>query len=576
MSKRWVKWLSMPLAASLLLAGCESSANPTAGEDSNPTPATTASSSGKPATWVANRTLKGLLFIDNDDLSAEINPEIAKKLKEMTGITLQLEGVNSEHAIDGLNAGLASNDLPDFIVSYLNNSGRKEMPVLTKGAKEGMFTNLTPLIKNTKIYSKYLDDKYLPLDTKFGVMFRPEFNGESYFIHMNIPREAGYDEYKYVGGPYIRKDIADALNIDPRTIKTSDQVYELAQKIKAGNFKDTNGKEIIPIGPRYWGNGNHENGLLFSDLTWGATDQRFYKDKDGKIIHESQSDYAMKRIELTQKLLKEKLMAPDFYAMQENKATEGALNGSFAIISDMHSYLDFNKDVHYLPLGPINAVDGPYRKVVPYKTGSMIWSVPKSTKNPQDIVNLADFLASREGKLLWQYGLEGRDYTLDAKGNPQVKKEVLDLKNKDPKAAKALGFDGAGNSWGSYLGSTDVNRLADFGESSYADAVSPEANAGANKIAEYWGYADKMKNALFTDGYQPLSFINEFANGVQLKTALDNYNDSVIRAFYAKSSEEAQKILESSKKQLQAAGLDKFEELLQQKDKDPKTKVILN
>ena len=46
-----------------------------------------------------------------------------------------MEGVNSEHAIDGLIAGLASNDLPDFIVYYLNNSGRKEMPVILKGPK---------------------------------------------------------------------------------------------------------------------------------------------------------------------------------------------------------------------------------------------------------------------------------------------------------------------------------------------------------------------------------------------------------------------------------------------------------
>ncbi|KQX67298.1 MULTISPECIES: extracellular solute-binding protein [unclassified Paenibacillus] len=575
MSKSWVKWITMPLAASLLLAGCESSNQPAGGGDNaSSTPSTTASS-GKPATWIADRTLKGLLFIDSDDITKDINPEIAKKMKEMTGITLQMEGVNSQHAIDGLIAGLASNDLPDFIVYYLNNSGRQEMPVILKAAKEDMFTDLTPLIKGTKIYSKYLDDKYLPLDTKNGVMFRPEFNGSSYFVHMNIQREGGYEERKYVGGPFIRKDIAEALKVDPRTIKTTDQVYELAQKIKDGNFKDKNGKAVIPLGPRYWGNSNHENGPLFNDMTWGATDQHFEKNKEGKIVHESKTEYPMKRIEFVQKLLKDKLMAPDYYAMQENKATEGAINGSFGIIGDMHSYLDFNKDMSYLPLGPINSVDGSYRMSVDYKSGSLAWSIPKTTKNPQDIVKFADFLASREGKLLWQYGLEGRDFTLDAKGNPLVKKEVLELRNKDPKAAMELGFEGVGNSWGGYLGSTDINRLADFGEAQYGDAVSPEANATPLKVAEYWGYDEKKKNAIINDGYRPLSFINELATGNELKTALTNYNESVIRAFYAKSMDEAQKILDASKKQLQAAGLDKFEELLMKKDSDPKTKVIL-
>lgn len=575
MSKKWVKWVTMPLAASLLLAGCESSNQPASGGDNaSSTPSTTANS-GKPATWIADRTIKGLLFIDSDDITKDINPEIAKKLKEMTGITLQMEGVNSQHAIDGLIAGLASNDLPDFIVYYLNNSGRQEMPVILKAAKEDMFTDLTPLIKGTKVYSKYLDDKYLPLDTKNAVMFRPEFNGSSYFVHMNVQREGGYEERKYVGGPFIRKDIAEALKVDPRTIKTTDQVYELAQKIKDGNFKDKNGKAVTPLGPRYWGNSNNENGPLFNDITWGAIDQRFEKNKEGKIVHESKTEYPLKRIEFVQKLLKEKLMVPDYYAMQENKATEGAINGSFGIIGDMHSYLDFNKDMSYLPLGPINSLDGSYRMSVDYKSGYMAWSIPKTTKNPQDIVKFADFLASREGKLLWQYGLEGRDFTLDAKGNPLVKKEVLELRNKDPKAAKELGFEGVGNGWGSYLGSTDINRLGDFGEMQYGDAISPEANATPLKIAEYWGYDEKKKNAIINDGYRPLSFINEHATGNELKTALTNYNESVIRAFYAKSMDEAQKILDASKKQLQAAGLDKFEELLQKKDSDPKTKVIL-
>ena len=70
----------------------------------------------------------------------------------------------------------------------------------------------------------------------------------------------------------------------------------------------------------------------------------------------------------------------------------------------------------------------PYQ--VPYKGGYAGWSIPSTTKNPGDIVKLADFLASREGKLLANYGIEGRDYTLDDKGNPLVKESVLDLKEK--------------------------------------------------------------------------------------------------------------------------------------------------
>ncbi|WP_312876097.1 extracellular solute-binding protein [Paenibacillus alginolyticus] len=572
MNLKWMKWSVISLTSVMLLAGCQTNTDQAAPKESGQ--ASTPNNAGKPATWIADRTIKGRLFLSSGDVSKDINPEIAKKLKDMTGITLELEGANAQKSIDGLTAGLASGDLPDFIVYNLNNSGRPEMTLILKAGREGMFTDLTPLIKNTKIYSKYLQDKYLPIDTQFGVMFRPEFQGSTYSMHMNIPREGGYQETKYVGGPYIRKDIVDALGIDPKSIKTSDQLYELAKKIKASGFKDKNGKEVYPIGPRYWG--GREMGGLYNDLVWGADEQRIHQGKDGKILHESQTEYPMKRIAFVQKLLGEKLMVPEYYTMEETRATEGIINDSYAIVAEMHNFLDFNKDAHYVPLGPLNSVDGPYQMQIDYKTGYRAWSIPKTTKNPEDIVKFADFLASREGKLLWQYGIEGRDYTLDAKGNPIVKKEVLDLKKKDPKAAAALGFDGVGNAWGGYLGSTDLNRKGDFNETQYGDTASPETNAGPYKILDMWGYEEKLKNAKLNDGYQPLAFLGEFEQGTQLKEALKKYDDSMIRAFYAKSSDEAKKIIDAASAQLKASGLEKYEELLAKKNADPKTKVILN
>lgn len=426
-----------------------------------------------------------------------------------------------------------------------------------------MFTDLTPFMKDTKVYSKYLEDGYLPLDTKNGVMFRPEFNGSAYFMHMNVSRETGYETRKMLGGPFIRKDIAEALNIDPKTITTSEKLYEAAQKIKAGNFKDNNGKDIASvIGPRYWG--GTEVKALYSDLTVNVN-QTFVRNKEGKIVHESQTDYPLKRVAFVQKLLKEKLMNPEFYTMEENRATEGILNGSFAIIADMHNYLDFNKDMHYLPIGPLNEADKPYQMKLSYKTAGGAWAIPSSTKNPEDIVKFADFLASREGKLLWQYGIEGRDYTLDDKGNPIVKNEVLELKDKDSKAAKALGFAGVGNYWGEILGNTDVDRIADFGETEYGNAAKPNINEGPLKIAEYWEWDKKRANAIISDTYAPTAFLGEFAKETELKAALDNYDESLKRAYYAKSQDQVTKILESASEQLKAAGLDDYLALLEKK-----------
>ncbi|WP_373230718.1 extracellular solute-binding protein [Cohnella sp.] len=572
MNKKWAKYFTIPLMATLLIAGCSNGNNA-----NNTEPAASGAASvapeGKPATWIADRKIKGLVFMGTDDYTEDMNAEIKAKIKEQTGIDFEIEIMKAEHSIDGLIAGIAANDLPDFVAFYLNNSGRPEMPVVLKAAREGMFTDLTPLLKDTKEYSKYLQDDFLPLDTKFGVMFRPEFNGSSYFVHMNVNRQGGYQTRKYVGGPYIRKDIADSLGVDPRTITSTAQLYDLAKKIKEGNFKDNNGNPVTPIGPAYWG--GKEVGALFNDLEWGADDQRIKQSKDGKILHEAETEFALKKVEYIQKLINEKLIHPEFFTIDESRATEGALNGSWAIIADTHNYQEYNQDMHYIPVGPIDAVDGPYQMEVNFKSGYSAWAIPATTEKPEEIVKFADFLASKEGKLLWKYGLEGRDYTLGADGFPLVKQEVLDLKTKDPNEAKKLGFAGVGNYWGELLGSTDIDFMADFGEMEYGDKLKKAENQGFQKIIEYWNYDEKRKNAKVIDAYTPTSFLGEFDRSTELKAALDNYNDSLIRAYYSKSKDEAKKILDSALKQLKSAGLDDYLKLVADKNADPKTQVKL-
>lgn len=570
MSKKWAKYFAIPLMVVLLITGCSNGGNGKPA-DSNSSSEPSVAPEGKPATWIADRKIKGLVFMGTDDYTEELNPELMAEIKKRTGIELEIEIMKASRSLDGLVAGIASNDLPDFIAFYLNNSGRPEMPVVLKAAREGMFTDLTPLIKDTQVYKKYLEEGYLPLDTQYGVMFRPEFNGSSYFMHMNVNRQGGYDSRKYVGGPYIRKDIAEALGVDPRTIKTTEQLYELAKQIKAGGFKDDNGKDVMAIGPRYWG--GQEVGALFADLEWGDTEQWIKQDKDGSVLHEIQTPAVMKKVEFIQKLLNEKLLHPEFFTIDETQATEGALNGTWGIIADSHNYQDFHKDMRYLPIGPLNTLDGEYQMKVNFKSGYAAWAIPATTKNPQDVVKFADFLATREGKLLWMYGLEGRDYTLDADGNPLVKQEVIDLKEKDPNAAKKRGFGGVKNWWGELLGSTDNDKMADFGEMEYGEKLMEATSQGALKISEYWSWDEKRKNAKIIDAYAPLSFLGEFDRGLELKAALDNYKDSLVRAYYSKNLDEAKKILDNALKQMQAAGLDEYLKLVSEKNADPKTKV---
>ena len=182
--------------------------------------------------------------------------------------------------------------------------------------------------------------------------------------------------------------------------------------MKDHHFKDDNGKEITPIGPTAW---EATIALNSTTTSYGLDSQmRNFKQRE-KIVHESQTDYPLKRVRYVKELMQKGLMTKEFYTMEENKAKEGLVNGSWGIVSDLHNYVTENQNMKYVPLGPLNTVKGKFRVEKPYKSGANGWAVPSTTEHPEDVVKLADFLASREGKLLGQYGIKGRDYTLDKK-----------------------------------------------------------------------------------------------------------------------------------------------------------------
>ncbi|WP_245844283.1 extracellular solute-binding protein [Oceanobacillus rekensis] len=521
-----------------------------------------------PDTWIADRTITGLVFQSANDASVDMNPEIKEYIKERTGINFELQTVTAEDSTEALASGLAAGDLADFTAFYLNNSGRPEMQLLLKAANEGMFTDLTPLMEDTETYSKYLDEDYLPADTRDNIMFRDEWDGASYLVHMAINREGGDAGRPTVGGLYIKKDIVEALGIDPLEVNNSEELYDLAVQIKNENFTDDNGTEITVIGPTAWGGSDRD--WLYNDLVWtGISGEKFMKNDDGEIQHEAQTDYGIKRVEYVQQLMNEGLMTPEYYTMEETRAKEGIVNGSFAIVSDMHNYMPENNDLAYIPLGPIERVDGTNDMVIPYKSGYAGWAIPSTTEHPEHVMQFADWLASEEGKRLYFYGLEGRDYELDEQGNPIVKQEVLDLLESNPEEAKKRGYRGVGAYWGEHLGYTDMANEADFGELEYGSSVVQKDTSAATEALELYNYDERLENARVIDGMTVQSFLYEFeGDDGNLTTAFNRYNEDMLRAYYAKTLEEAQIILDESLTNLENNGLNEFLDFVEQKEAD--------
>ncbi|GMQ59014.1 extracellular solute-binding protein [Vallitalea sediminicola] len=556
--------LSVTLLMTVLLAGCGGKT------DTSSTDKVVEKPSDKPDTWIADRHIVLRTFDEDIGLGLpddQINNEVAQKIKELTGITFEIEHTAANSSKEALMTTLASGDLPDAIYYYLNHSARPEMGIVLKGAREGLFADVAPYLKETKVYSKYFEPGFLPTDSFKNIIQRPEFNGATYIVHMRIQRTETAQDYKMRGGMYIQKDIADTLGIKGWEIKTQDDLYELLKKIKDGNFKDVNGKTVTPLGPSLWGGRMRHyanaNFTFASDGSFGIV--------DGKIVHESETDLVMKQIDFFKKLLNEDLIHPEFFTMDGTRAEEACRSNSFAIIEDVHNYIDMFEDAEYYPVGPLLDYEGEDIEYEPGKAGYCAWSIASTAKRPEEIVKFADFMASKEGKLLWQYGIEGKHYDM-VDGKPMVKQEILDLVENDPEAAMQLNIymGGAGSQWGIPFGNTDNDFETDFGELIYGSKLDPTKNKIPLSLYNY-GREERQRKVVYTEGFSATAYLNDWENAAELKPILDSYDDLRIKAIYSKSMDEAKKIFDNYRKQLKNAGIEEFENyLMKLYEEDPK------
>ena len=466
---------------------------------------------------------------------------------------------------------LASGTIPDVIVSYLDNSTRPEFPLLYKAAKDGMFADVSEYMKNSEVYSKYYEDGYLPDDTKNNIVFRDDLDGV-YLWQMNIDevdRSLEYDaDEEYVGGMYIQKSIADDLGIDTTAINTQDDFYDLLVKIKEGGYKDDNGNAVYPLGPKYWGGSVDALKYIATGYDWGVSDD-YNLDENGDVKHIAETDHVYDEINFVRKLLDEDLMNPEFFTMDSTRAEEVSKNHNSAIIADVHNYEEIiysNDD--WIPLGPLNDIAGDNKEVVHGKSGRGCMAISADAENPEEIFQFFDWLSTKEGQIIAQYGAEGVSYTMED-GYPRLTDEVAEKLNDGDTDylinTIGAGFGGSGNYFFEFV-LTNKNNKDNFGESRPGASSGNSTFARSVQIAEDYPVEKKLVPGLDATAYMSA---DELAD---VKTQMDllDWDETFVQACFAKSDAEVKTIVESFRDQLKAAGIDRFEEYVKNVyDEDP-------
>ncbi|MBO5060891.1 MAG: extracellular solute-binding protein [Clostridia bacterium] len=482
-------------------------------------------------------------------VDSEHNP-VADVIAEKTGVRIKYLACTTSE-IERLNLAFATNDIPDIINAPFQGAHNSHTIAIKKAASEGLLTPLNDLIEE---YGPNLKDAWSTLDKDFLENdFEPEnFEGEHYFFPTGVAAtEADVSNNAY--NVYARKDILEALGVAPESVNSSEKLYELMKKIKAGNFKDINGQDVIVSGT--W-----HGGWTYEPFYNSYVSQRdmfsSFKHENGEIKLYQNTERYKDQILFMRKIISEGLFDLECQKQTSAIAVEKMATGKVAIVGGHYTKLKqeltgtlyaTNPEMEYLPLGPIMNLDGePYSQGQVRRKGAFggVVMIGGNTKYPEKAMQFINFMNSEEGMLLNRYGIEGVHYTM-VDGKPRLTPEWQEKYEKDPNSLKKEGI-------GLYGVIRLNNYISAYGESTYG--VDPNEDKAYIRAKE-------ASPLLLVDDVYSLNYVAmKYEKYDDILTLMQTGDGGLMqRAMYAATEEEALDLIEQSRDVYERGGIKEFE-----------------
>ncbi|MHA6480773.1 extracellular solute-binding protein [Paenibacillus sp. strain BS8-2] len=483
----------------------------------------------------------------------QINNPVAQIIREKTGVTLEIMEVKISE-VEKLNAMFAIQDFPDIYAGPAWMGGG-EMETILKGVKGDMFLDLTDYLKRYPNLAKSVQKESVPLDMYNRYLDPEQFGGKSYMLYTGMPATSD-DGYDWLYGFYVRKDITQQLNVDPQSIRTKDDLYDFLNKIKDAKLTE-NGKDIFPLGAFH---GGWPLGLL-SKMFYNNAGWQF--NEDGTVQHNFMTQANEEAILFTRKLISEGLLDPEAFLQSEAIANEKIAQGRYAVLPGHFYYVNEatggyvkdNPNGEFIPLGPLdNSKGDPYKSVFRAQ-GHNINLIPKTSKDPEAAARVIDFLSSDEGYLLTHYGVEGVHYDM-VDGKPSAKAEWVEKMKADPKALLNEGI-AAG-----YATLSGPDRQVSLGGGTFGHEADPK-----NAIAQEYKKMIRPNGVEIATGSDPQLYAISTDMWQSIKPVADGLAEITQQAYYAKSEEDAKKLIETGRSQMEKAGIHKIEEMIAEQHK---------
>lgn len=475
----------------------------------------------------------------------QYNNEVATAIREAIGVTVEFEGIMINET-EKLNLMFASGDMPDIINAPYWGGNANETPVIKKAGAEGMLMDIGDLLPD---YPNLLDAyeigtvsvKYLENDINYS-----EFNGATYIL----PQEVGAgieNETNWAYGIFVRGDVPEALGIDEKSIRTTDELYDFMVAARDHGFKDINGNDVIVATTYHDGWDHTQYQRNFQPFKLTDSTSGYILGDDGKVNYMALDDSFIDKNLFLWKLVNEDILDKECFRHTDSQADEKVGNGSalFAVAqygtviksTELTGLANTNPEMKYTWVGPLNFATGEESAQVrpEGRSGSPAIIFPTTCSNIDAALTYLEYVNSEEGARLCQYGIEGEHYDM-VDGVPRMNEEWTEkFRQNNEKTREELRQFGVGYMLGRVLCAD--KRITWWGEKNSFEAEAEHEDLKAYK--EIY----KVKQI---DGYSIDAIVPSFARYEDVsEVAWDGTTerDYRERAYFAATEEEARQIL---------------------------------
>lgn len=465
-----------------------------------------------------------------------MNPEnenenrIQKIITEKIGVTPKITWANGDETTNLNNIFSIGKNMPDVIMAPYWGGGDACSSIIRQAAKEELIVpvdsyldSIAPNLKDA--YSVGVAKNFVA--NELGV---EEFAGKKYIIPMHTPSDNNnIQNWGYT--VYGRKDILQDLGVDPNSIHTSEDLYQLSKKIKNGNYKDINGDPVIPAS--CWGNGWSYETYLNSFKTRNFTN---IVNKGDHFEWIGDQQYVEDEVKFMFKMVSEGLFDKTAFSHSNDVAISKHVRGGVGLTSTQYPYIRnqlkntlyaTHPEMEYVPLGPIYNYNG--EAIMPETCkqdggyyGFAVLLITKDCKEPEKVMKYLNYINSEEGKYLVYLGEEGVDYTMKD-GKPRMTDDFFAKQKANP----------------SYMYDEGIESYMTFGVSRVPFNLFDDAKE--ETVDQTYKAVKEMYPITMKEGVLATSFDEEFEQIDQLHSVLQvmDYGTVIESAYCASTLDDA-------------------------------------